>query len=93
MPATPRPVPLVARRLRAVAGATCNYTGNRAEASELLRWVNAYLGKTYGKVADLSSGAAYWQFTGILFAGAVELSNVNLMAQRGCNSMQNFEVL
>ncbi|KAH6945446.1 hypothetical protein HPB50_008500 [Hyalomma asiaticum] len=42
-----------------VSGATCNFAGKRAEAVELLHWVNACLGTiTYGKVQDLSSGAA-----------------------------------
>lgn len=74
-------------------GAACNLAENRTKASELLHWVNAYLGTRYDKVEDLSSGAVYCQFTDILFPGAVNLSKVNLRAKRGRESIQNFEAL
>lgn len=67
----------------AVARATCIFAGKRAEAAELLHWVNACLGTTYGKVDDLSSEEACYQFTDMLFAGAVNMSKVKLRAEQG----------
>lgn len=80
-----------------MGSATCNYAGNRAKASELLHWINACVGTTYGKVDDLSSGAAYSQFTDMVLAGALCGScpshKVNLRAKKVCESIHNFEVL
>uniref|UniRef100_A0A131YQB7 Microtubule-associated protein, RP/EB family n=1 Tax=Rhipicephalus appendiculatus TaxID=34631 RepID=A0A131YQB7_RHIAP len=73
--------------------AACNLAENMTKASDLLHWVNAYLGTRYDKVEDLSSGAAYCQFTDILFPGAVNLSKVNLKAKRLRESIQNYEAL
>lgn len=60
---------------------------------ELLNWVNAYLGMTYSKVEDLSSRAAYWKFTDMIFAGTVNLSKMDVSAKRGRESVQKPEVL
>lgn len=80
------------------AGAACctpasALAEDKTNPTELLRWVNGYLGTRHGKIEDLCSGAAYCQFMDMLFPGTIDLAKVNLRAKRGRESVQNFEAL
>lgn len=61
--------------------------------SELLRWINDFLGFEYTKVEQVCTGVAFCQFTDALFPGKFPLHKVNFNAKTEVEFIRNFKIL
>jgi len=59
----------------------------------MLAWVNGCLEASFGKIEELSTGAAYCQFMDMLFPGSVNLKKVKFNTKLEHEFIQNFKVL
>ncbi|XP_035583245.1 microtubule-associated protein RP/EB family member 1-like [Zalophus californianus] len=72
---------------------SASVTSDNLSPHDMLAWINESLQLNLTKIEQLCSGAAYCQFTDLLFPGSIALKKVKFQAKLEHEYNQNFKIL